>query len=59
MSKKRETIGEVVDSYVIAAILALPTVALLYYAFDAGVCTALKLTTVPPARLMYQVSLLD
>ena len=50
MSNKRggESIGEVIDSYVIAAILALPTVALLYYGLDLAVCTALKLTTTPP-----------
>lgn len=47
-NKRRESIGEVVDSYVIAAILALPTIALLYYGLDSAICATLKLTTAPP-----------
>lgn len=47
-NKRKESIGEVVDSYVIAAILALPTIALLYYGLDSAICATLKLTTAPP-----------
>jgi len=51
MSNKRgrESIGEVIDSYVFAALIALPTLALLYYGLDSAICATLKLTTAPPA----------